>query len=397
MAKINKREFNLAVIFTLLQVTHVLDFTMMIPLAPIFIREFNLSAAEYSYLVASYNISAGLITLCAGNLIDLMERKKFLLISYVGFIIATMLCALSESFFTLLLSRIVAGAFGGLMTTATFAFLGDQVREEVRGEATGIVLSSFAITSVVGIPLGLHIATIYHWKIVFAFIAAISVFVFFIALKVIPKVAPVRIGSMKILETIKHYKSIVSHRNEFLGLVLTVLVAMSSFIIIPFIAPFLVGNLGLSEEDLKYTYLLGGIFALLSARYVGQLSDKYGNKKIYVICAIMSFIPGLILTHLVSASFGLIMTVSTLFTMMFNSRFIPIMSYMTQIPDKKSRGVYLSIIQSVRTLSVAFATWLAGHFVTISSTGRVEGFGANGWLSTVLILISFYLIKQIKR
>lgn len=396
MNKLNKTEFNLAVIFTLLQVTHVLDFTVMIPLASIFIKDFSLSAVQYSYLVASYNISSGLITLCAGNLIDVSERKKFLIISYVGFIIATFLCALSESYSTLLISRIIAGAFGGLTTTATFAFLGDQIREKVRGEATGIVMSSFAITSVFGIPLGLHIATTYHWKMVFMLIVAVSLIVLAISIKVIPRVAAARIEKLSLKQTLNNYKKILSQKNEFYGLILISIVSMSSFLIIPFIAPYLVGNLALAEIDLKYTYFIGGIFTLMCSRIVGRISDIYGHKKIYIIFAILSIVPGLLITHLESASFNTIMIIMTLFMTLFSSRFIPIMSLMNYLPQKEFRGIYFSLSQSIRTLSVAFAAWLAGSLVTVNSNARVEGFEYNGWISVGLILLSFWILKKIK-
>lgn len=396
MIKISKKELNLAIIFTLLQVTHVLDFTVMIPLAPIFIKEFNLSAAEYSYLVSSYNLSSGLITLCAGNLIDLTERKKFLLLSYMGFIVATFICALTDNYFGLLTARITAGAFGGLTTTATFAFLGDQVREEVRGEATGIVLSSFAITSVIGIPLGLHLATIYHWKVVFLFIVCLSLIVLTLALKFVPKVSPARSQRLGIMDTLKIYLKIISKKNEFLGLVLMSLVGMSSFFIIPFIAPFIVGNLGLEQSDLKYTYLIGGVFSLLTGRIVGILCDKFGNMKIYIIFAILSIVPGLLLTHLTTASFTLVMFTTTLFMMLFNSRFIPVMSLMNTIPAPEYRGVYFSLSQSVRTLSIAFATWMAGLMVTVSDDHQLVGFRTNGWLSITFIILSFLVLKNIR-
>lgn len=397
MKKINNREYHLAIIFTLLQITHVLDFTVMIPLAPIFIRDFQLTAKEFSYLVSSYNLSSGLITIFIGNLIDYTERKKFLLFSYVGFIIATFFCAMSDSYIALLISRIMAGAFGGLTATATFAFLGDQVREEVRGEATGIVLSSFAITSVIGIPFSLYLATTFHWKFVFIFIVIISLMVLGISFKLLPRVTAAQHIPLSYLKVLINYYRIVKRYNEFLGLVLISLVSISSFLIIPFIAPYVVSNLHLPESDLKYAYLIGGIGALLSARFVGMLGDRYGHKKVYVICASISIIPGLAITHLSSSSTFLIFFIFSAFMVLFNSRFIPIMSYMNQISEKHYRGTYFAMAQSIRTLSIAFATWLAGIFVEVNPSGSVEGFSINGWMSAIIILFSFYIIKLIKR
>jgi MFS family permease len=65
-------------------------------------------------LVASYTISAGVIGLLTAPFMDRYDRRRVLLISYAGFFLGTLACALSHNANTLLIARAICGAFGGI-------------------------------------------------------------------------------------------------------------------------------------------------------------------------------------------------------------------------------------------------------------------------------------------
>lgn len=392
------KELKLSIIFTIIQVTHALDFVVLMPLGPILMRKLNLSPSEFSSLVSSYNISAGVVSIFFGNLIDYVERKKFLILTYLGFIFATLLCALSADYKTLLMARILAGACGGLATSSIFSFIGDQVRKNKQGEATGIVLSSFGITTVVGVPIGLHLATTYYWEVTFMMIVALSLVVLLFSIWKVPTVHVSLEGKLSWFQTMKQYKKILNGPNELLAIFLVFLVSFASFLIIPFIAPVMVKNFGLSENYLKYTYLFGGIFSLITSRLVGVWCDRFGHLKVYIVFAFLSFIPTILITHVHDIGIYLIFIISTLMMMIFNSRFIPVMSMLNTIPNPEHRGLFMSLSQAVRTFSVAFGAWVAGKLVSVDlSNGKITGFVFNGWLSITIIIISIILSLKLKK
>lgn len=395
---LTEKEFRLALIFTVIQVTHALDFVVLMPLGPILMRNLNLTTSEFSNLVSSYNISAGLVSIFLGNLIDCIERKKFLIFSYVGFIFATLLCALSKTYYSLLLARVFAGAFGGLATSSIFAFIGDQVRKNKQGEATGIVLSSFGITTVVGVPIGLHLATSYNWETTFMMIVAVSIIVLFFAIWKIPVVHVSLEGKLTWLQTMRQYKLILKSPTELLALFWVFLVSFASFLIIPFLAPIMVNNFGLPESYLKFTYLIGGVFTLLTSRLVGVWSDRFGHINVYIICSLLSFIPTLGLTHLQDIGIFTIFIFSTLMMVLFNSRFIPVMSMVNLVPGPAHRGLFMSLSQGIRTFAIALGAWFAGKLVTIDPTNEIlTGFEYNGWISILVIILSIYICLKLKK
>ena len=102
-------------------------------------------------LVASYTIAASISGFCAAFIIDGFDRKKVLLIAYAGFLAATMACGFAPSYTVLLIARLVAGLFGGLIGAQVISIISDLFVYERRGRAMGAAMSAFAIS-------------LYHWN-----------------------------------------------------------------------------------------------------------------------------------------------------------------------------------------------------------------------------------------
>ena len=106
-----KRELWLLLTLAGIQFTHIVDFMVMMPLGPQFTQLFNISDAKFGLLVSAYTFSAGASGLLASFYVDRFSRKKLLLTLYALFALATLACGLAQSYNTLMLARIAAGAF----------------------------------------------------------------------------------------------------------------------------------------------------------------------------------------------------------------------------------------------------------------------------------------------
>ena len=95
------RERALLWLFAGLQFTHILDFMILAPLGPQFMRLFGIGATEFSWLVACYSITAAIAGVIASFFIDRFDRRKALLVLYAGFALCTALCAAGTSFWSL--------------------------------------------------------------------------------------------------------------------------------------------------------------------------------------------------------------------------------------------------------------------------------------------------------
>jgi MFS transporter, DHA1 family, inner membrane transport protein len=143
--------------------THIMDFMIMMPLGPQLMRIFDISPQQFSLLVASYTITAGVSGFAAAFLIDRYDRKKSLLFVYIGFAVGTLACAFAPTYVVLLFTRSLAGAFGGVLGAIILAIVSDAVPLERRAQGIGMVMASFGVASVLGVPFGLFVASKSSW------------------------------------------------------------------------------------------------------------------------------------------------------------------------------------------------------------------------------------------
>ena len=169
----NRRELWLLLTLAGVQFTHILDFMIMMPLGPQFTQLFAISDAQFGLLVSAYTLAAGASGLLASTYIDRFGRKKLLLVLYVLFALATLACGLAPTYGALMVARVLAGMFGGVLSALCQTIVGDVIPFERRGRAMGIVMTSFSVATVAGVPLGLFMATHLSWHAPFFGIAAL--------------------------------------------------------------------------------------------------------------------------------------------------------------------------------------------------------------------------------
>ena len=106
-SKTHLSERSLLILLAAVQFTHIMDFMIMMPLGPMLMRQLSISAAQFSTLIAAYTMTAGAIGLLVAPFIDRFDRRRVLVVSYVGFIVGTYCCATAETVGGLLAARAV--------------------------------------------------------------------------------------------------------------------------------------------------------------------------------------------------------------------------------------------------------------------------------------------------
>src|SRR5258706_9789604 len=162
-------------ILAITQFTVILDFMVMSPLGDILMKSLNLKPANFGFAVSAYAFSAGISGLLTAGFADRFDRKKLLLFFYVGFIAGTMLCGMAHTYFMLLAARIITGLFGGVIGSISMAIVTDLFPIQQRGRVMGFMQMGFGASQVLGIPIGLYIATQWGWQSPFWMVAGIAV------------------------------------------------------------------------------------------------------------------------------------------------------------------------------------------------------------------------------
>ncbi len=390
-----KKERLYIIILSAIQIVHILDFVIMMPLGPRFMRVFHINTTEFSTLVSAYTFSAGIVGFFGALYADHFDRKKFLLFNFTGFIVGTYMCAVAPNFAGLLIARIVAGAFGGVLNACVLSMVADLIPFQRRGMAMGVVMSSFSIASVLGVPLGLYIAQIFDWHAAFYLIVAIASIFWILSFIFLPSIK-VRKTQLTIRENLKNFKRILSQKDYLESFTLTSILGFGIFMIVPFIATYMVRNVGLTEAQLPFIYLVGGICTIVSARLIGRACDKIGSYKVFKFVAFLSIFPIFFLTNLPQVPLALALACSSLFMMSGSGRFIPAMTIISAVVKPEERGTFMSLENAARQLSSGLASQIAGLIIGGGTASAITNYNVVGYIGIATSLVAIYIAFKIK-
>jgi predicted MFS family arabinose efflux permease len=99
------------------QFVNVLDFMMVMPLGPDFARGLGIPTASLGLVSGSYAVAAALAGFLGASFLDRFDRRKALAVAITGLVAGTAAGALAQGLATMILARVVAGAFGGPATS----------------------------------------------------------------------------------------------------------------------------------------------------------------------------------------------------------------------------------------------------------------------------------------
>ncbi len=390
------KERVLLAVLALVQFTHITDFVILMPLGPQLIRVFGFSAAQFSVLVSAYALSAAVFSLVGAFFLDKWDRKNTLLWLYAGFLFGTAICGFAKSYHQLLIGRIVAGAFGGCVGSVVLAMVGDSIPAERRGRAMGIVMTAFSVATVFGLPLGLAAAAHLGWAWVFFGIAMVGVFILSVAFTLLE---PCRFHLEKARsETpFQELASLLSSSRSRLGLLLVALVIGTTFMVIPFLSPSLVANVGVREDQLSWIYFVGGLCTFFSTPRIGRLSDRYGHARVFFAMALLSIGPVLLITHLGPTPLWKTLIVTSVFMVLGGSRMVPVMAILTSLVPAHRRGAYMSLVSVSQQTALGLASFAVGRIVLTEPSGRLAHYATAGWVSVCLTVLSLFVLHWVQK
>ena len=390
-SRINERL--LLFVLAAVQFTHVMDFMILMPLGSHLMRMFGITPAQFSHLVAAYSLSAAATGFAGGFFIDRLDRKRALLFLYGGFILATLACALANTYALLLIARLAAGAFGGMAGSVVTAAVGDVFPPERRGTAMGVVMTAFPIASVLGVPAGLALAGIFEWHAPFYLLVGFSLIIGAIAWRVLPSLPPHPVSN----SAVQQMREILTHGVHLRGFMLSAVLVFGGGCIIPFMAPSLVANSGLAETQLPLVYLFGGAFTFFTMPWFGRLADRHDKLRVFLLVSCAAAVAVLILTNLSVVPVAVALAATTFFMIGMSGRFPPAMALITNSVDARYRGGFMSVNSAIQQGSGAVANTVAGLIVTMDPvSGRLLNYERAGWVSVTAFAIAVYLAARLR-
>lgn len=390
------KERMILIILASLNFTHILDFMIMMPLGNYLMPHFHITAQYFSWIVASYPVTACVSGLISAFYVDQFDRKKVLLFAYSGFLVGTFCCGIAPDEIFLMAARILTGFFGGLIGAQVLSIIADTFAYEKRGRAMGTIFMAFSVASVFGVPFSLYLANIYSWHAPFLFIAILGVPIIFFIARFLPAqqshIAERDENSGRFRPDVKKILSdMFNNRSQLIALLLSGFLMMGHFLIIPFINPYMEFNMGFSKSSTPLIYMVGGLCALVSSSVIGRLADKHGKFKVFSICLIFSIIPIFFITNMPIIPFYAVLCIFGFWFTFSTGRNIPAQAMISTVVNPAQRGQFMSFNSSFQQLFTGFASVIAGFIVTQDDKGRILHYNWVGFLSVAIVFGTLFL------
>jgi len=121
----------------------------------------------YSWLATAYILTSSVVVPLAGKFSDLWGRRPFFLAGVTLFLLGSWASGLAHSMHWLITARAVQGLGGGMLMAMNTITIGDLFPPAQRGRWQGIMMSVFALATLLGPTLGGWITDHWSWRWVF--------------------------------------------------------------------------------------------------------------------------------------------------------------------------------------------------------------------------------------
>jgi multidrug resistance protein len=390
-----KSSFSQQIVILLTIFIDATGYAMIRPLISFYALSFNVGAFALGFLMNMFALMQFIFSPILGRLSDKYGRRSLLLISVAISSFSFLLFTIADSFWMLLLSRIISGMATEIPIAQ--AYMADITTNEKRTAGLGKVRAAFSAGVIIGPSIGGFLSVFGYWvpgilTIALTIINLITIYFFLPETRVLDKN-----NQMQIKESfMKNLKNAL--RKPLLpSLLLIYFIVVLSFAAIPVLIPlFTIDFFNFNEITLSFVFMFIGILQFITQGFfMGKLSEKIGEGKLIIIGIIFVFIGTLLMPIIpyVIVFYILIALLST------GGGFVrtSIPSLISKLSSEDEQGGFLGLAQSVISFAFIPGPLIAGYFyefVDVLAPFLFSGILLFG--SFVLSLKMYIQLKQLK-
>ncbi len=334
--------------------------------------------------LGGYALTQAVLQVPFGVMSDKIGRKKTILFGLLLFAVGSVIAALADNIYMLLLGRFLqgAGAIGSVVT----AMIADHVREDERAHAMAVMGMTIAMSFAAAMIIGPLVAGAYSVSALFWMTAALSIIALAILFTAVPEPPKIVHHYSEEEAKIKH----VFKDKDLVRMYITFLFHSSTMAIAFFIIPIIMKEkFNMPTTEYWKVYLPAVVFGIVAMGPAAVFGEKYGKGKEVFLASIGFIIASFLLMGLTD-SFMLFAIGATFFFIGFNM-FEPLLqSFVSKFAKVHQKGAALGVANTFAYVGIflggAIGGYLYGHM------------GAKGvtWFVVILSLFWIYWIVSMR-
>jgi DHA1 family tetracycline resistance protein-like MFS transporter len=359
-------------------------FGMIIPLLPFYAETFQAGSAALGVLIASFPLMQFIFSPILGRLSDNVGRKPVLVISILTSAGSFVLFAVANSFFILLLSRVVAGL--ATETAVAQAYIADITSARERTSGIGKVGAAHAAGFIMGPAIG-GILSVYGFSAAGFAAVFLTVINLLFVLFFLPESLPQRDSNLQVVAGSDNgflRKLLDAFLKPLIGTVLVVFfIVFLAWSAIPVIMPLLgVIFFGFGSVEMSYFFIyMGSIQIMWQGLIIGRLTERIGEEQLIAFGPLLLML-GLFLMPLIPniVVFVFSLTIISLASGMMRT-VVP--SFISKVSSANEQGGILGVTNGVASIARVPGPLIAGFLFDF------VGSAAPFFASAAMLLVAF--------
>lgn len=360
------------------------DTFLISPLLPTLSGLYKINPSISGWMVSSYAIGYAVFALVSGPVSDGRDRKKVMLIGFLGFAVSTFLCSLATSFTLMIIFRFCAGVSASFVTPQVWASIPVVSSKEKIVQMMGIASTGLAASQLLGVPIGAYLASV-SWRAPFYVISASSILLIIIIYFAIPSlnIAGQLDKAKGILST---YAEVMKNKKTVQYLVAYLLFQTGNFAVLSFIGTWFAKDFELNVSEIGTAMIVIGIGNLIGTLFGNKLIAKWGLSRslligILVLCGLYIVTP---FSPNIEVAVGILAIVFLL-----NGFVFPIFMTTLQSTTTTARSTVSSLSNAAMYIGTTISGILGGLLLA-----HFKGFFGITIFTIVLYLLVLYVYKK---
>lgn len=253
---------------------------MIVGVLPDIAKEFHAPLSSLGYTVTLFALIYAISTPIVTTLASRFNRYHVLLVLLLIFFIGNTWTALATGFWSLMGSRVLTATVAGAIISLVLVMANYIAPRDKRASLVSWVFAGFSIASIIGVPIGTTISTIFSWHDSFLMITWLTILTFVMLAWLAPRDTPQVRGGLR------SQFSLFRDSRVLMGVTFIVLVCAADYTFYTYVRPLLTDMMGFDNTWLNWLLFGMGIFFMFGNKFGGYLADHHGIQslpKIYVL------------------------------------------------------------------------------------------------------------------